>query len=260
LETAGGEVITFTPRTDEAEPVELEEAEFVEALSAHARTRRPPAHPQQTARRLFEMDAREGAYLFDARTRRVTPLGPGAHLEGEPSEVDVELTRAYLRWCERTGRKGDCLRLLTEGPTVNGDGRYALAMALAQGAVSTTARGMGGAAVVPVDAKDHEHHIATDKWWDSTNSGGPWSPQFQRIFDKAGMSLNDPANIVRVQGHKGPHPKEYHEEVFERLSEATEDCLTMQQCREALTTELRRLARDIEKPGTELNRLVTRTR
>jgi len=45
------------------------------------------------------------------------------------------LTRAYLRWCERTGRPGDCLRLLTESPTVNGDGRFALAMALAKGAV-----------------------------------------------------------------------------------------------------------------------------
>jgi hypothetical protein len=54
-------------------------------------------------------------------------------LEGESPEA--ELTRDYLRWCERTGRPGDCLRLLTESPTVNGDGRFALALALAKGAV-----------------------------------------------------------------------------------------------------------------------------
>jgi len=425
LETDRGEVITFpAPRTDEAGPVELEEDEFKEALSEHARTRRPPAHPQEATRRLFEMDVRGGTYLIDARTRRVTPLGPGEHLEGEPSEVDVELTRAYLRWCERTGRKGDCLRLLAEGPTVSEDGRYALAMALAQGAmngemleafkdmadphamlaaalwtgtlylilwtvpepatkglaatmtatlvaylgvdtfwglitgfrklvdeadrartfdelrdagerygkvmgrnaarafamlatvaigntsagfagkvptlpgsaqasvqagsqagivlsavgevqmvavtgeavtmalasgaVSTMARGMGGATVGPVDAKGHDHHIATDKWWDSTNGGGPWSPRFQRIFDKAGMSLNDPANIVNVKGHKGPHPQEYHEKIFERLVDATRTCRSIQQCRVALTAELKRLSRQIATPGTELNNLVTR--
>ncbi|WP_338052948.1 AHH domain-containing protein [Pyxidicoccus trucidator] len=425
LETGGSEVITFSPRPDDAGPVEVEEDEFKVALSEHVRTRRPPAHPREAARRLFEMDARGGTYLFDARTRQVTPLGPGEHLEGEPSETDLELTRAYLRWCERTGRKGDCLRLLTEGPMVNGDGRYALAMAFAQGAVneemleafkdmadphamlaaalwtgtlylilwtvpepaskglaavmtatlvvylgvdtfwglitgfrrlvdeadrartfdelrdagerygnvmgrnaarafamlatvaigntaagfagkvptlpgsaqasmqagpraglvlsavgevqavtgtgeaitmalapgavSATARGVGGAAVGPVDAKGHDHHIATDKWWDSTSNGGPWSPQFQRIFDRAGMSLNDPANIVHVKGHKGPHPQEYHEKIFERLVEATRTCRSIQQCRAALTAELKRLSRQIATPGTELNNLVTRS-
>ena len=45
------------------------------------------------------------------------------------------MTRAYLRWCARTSKPGDCLRLLVENPTVTGDGRYALAMALAQGVV-----------------------------------------------------------------------------------------------------------------------------
>ncbi|WP_404373393.1 hypothetical protein ACIHQR_19400 [Corallococcus coralloides] len=45
------------------------------------------------------------------------------------------MTRAYLRWCKRVNRPGDCLRLLVEHPTVTGDGRYALAMAMAQDAV-----------------------------------------------------------------------------------------------------------------------------
>ncbi|WP_306663410.1 AHH domain-containing protein [Myxococcus sp. CA039A] len=141
--------------------------------------------------------------------------------------------------------------------TVTGE---AVTMALAPGAVSTTAQDMGGTATAPVDAKGHDHHIATDKWWTDTKDGGPWSPLFKRIFDKAGMSLkNDPANIVNIKGHQGPHPQAYHKEVHKRLLEATEDCRTMQQCREALTTELRRLAREVSKEGSKLNKLVTRS-
>jgi vacuolar-type H+-ATPase subunit D/Vma8 len=73
------------------------------------------------------------------------------------------------------------------------------------------------------------------------------------------MSMDDPANTVHVKGHKGPHPKEYHQEVLRRLSDATEGCRTMQQCREALTAELRELAREIATEGSDLHRLVTRT-
>jgi hypothetical protein len=80
------------------------------------------------------VDARSGAYLFNPRTHRVTPL-EGSALEPDAPQAEVELTRAYLRWCERTGRTGDCLRLLVESPVINGDGRFALALALAKGAV-----------------------------------------------------------------------------------------------------------------------------
>jgi hypothetical protein len=81
------------------------------------------------------VDPRSGTYLFDVRSRRLTPLGPGEHLDGELPQAEVELTRAYLRWCERTGRRGDCLALLTESPIVVGDARFTLALALAKGAV-----------------------------------------------------------------------------------------------------------------------------
>jgi hypothetical protein len=135
----------------------------------------------------------------------------------------------------------------------------AVIVALAPGAVAMTAQATSGVAAAPVEAEGPLHHIATDKWWDSTDNGGPWSPEFQKLFDKAGMSLNDPANTVRVPGHKGPHPKEYHQRIWNRLEDATEDCRTMQQCREALTMELRRLAQEIMTPGTKLNKLVTRS-
>ncbi|NTX02487.1 AHH domain-containing protein [Myxococcus sp. CA040A] len=421
LETGQGPSVVFTPHSGDAGPVELERREFKEAVARLAREIRPSVNPQRTARNLLGVESRSGVYLFNPRTRQVTLL-EGDALAADMPPAEVELSRAYLRWCERTGRKGDCLRLLVDSPTVSGDGRYALTMALAQGvvleemldafkdmadphaalsaalwtmtlymvlwsvpepvskglaavmtataivylgvdtfwtliegfkrlveeadrattfdelreagerygqvmgrnaarafallavvAVGNTAAGfankvptlpgsaqaamlagdraglrlgfvgevgavavsggavtvalapdavawsMAGTAVASVDAEGHDHHIATNKWWKSTKNEGPWSPRLQAIFDKAGMSLNDPANIVRVKGHKGPHPQEYHEAVFQRLTEATEGCRTMQRCREALSAELRDLAVEIASPGSDLNRLVTGT-
>jgi len=132
-------------------------------------------------------------------------------------------------------------------------------IALDPGAVAMTARGTSAAASGAVTAGVHEHHIATNKWWESTASDGPWSPKFQEFFDQAGMSLDDAANRVSVRGHKGPHPKEYHQEVYERLRDAMEDCSTMHQCREALTKVLRVLAEEVSTSGTKLNKLVTKS-
>ncbi|MCP3138946.1 AHH domain-containing protein [Pyxidicoccus xibeiensis] len=134
-----------------------------------------------------------------------------------------------------------------------------ITIGLDPGAVASTARDPNGAASGPVDGEGHEHHIATNKWKDATHSGGPWTPKLQRLFDRAGMSLDDPANRVRVPGHKGPHPQDYHEEVFRRLREATDDCLTIQHCREGLMGELRALAVEIRTPATRLNKLVTKS-
>jgi RHS repeat-associated protein len=58
------------------------------------------------------------------------------------------------------------------------------------------------------------HHICTDKNFTSAKMGGPWTPRFQELFDKAGMSLQDKANIAIVLGHYGPHPGAYHQEVL----------------------------------------------
>ncbi|AKF81770.1 hypothetical protein MFUL124B02_22895 [Myxococcus fulvus 124B02] len=133
LQTGRDAPIILTPRGDA--PVEVDEDDFVDAMERLSQSVRLRSRPQETARRLFEMDARSGAYLYEPRGHRVVPLGPGEHLEGEQPATEVALTRAYLHWCERTRKPGDCLNLLAENPTVTGDGRYALAMALAQGAV-----------------------------------------------------------------------------------------------------------------------------
>ncbi len=135
----------------------------------------------------------------------------------------------------------------------------AVTTTVAPNAVAATAQSVSGADSRPVDAEGPWHHIASDKFSTSTNNGGPWTPRYQELFDKAGMSLDDAANMVRVPGHKGPHPQEYHEEVFRRLRDATLECRSIQECRAALTTELQRLGRQISTLGTRLNKLVTRS-
>ena len=103
------------------------------------------------------------------------------------------------------------------------------------------------------------HHIATVRNSESTARGGPWTPRLKKFFDKAGMSMEDDANKVPVPGHKGPHPEEYHQEVYERLEKAVRRCQTTAQCREALTRELAKLAEQLKRVGSTLNKLVTRT-
>jgi hypothetical protein len=134
LDTGQADIFVFTPRSG-AESVNLNGDEFKSAVVKHALEVQPSTWPQEAARKLFEMEARSGSYSYETRSHRVTTLGPDEQLEGAPPAAEVKLTLAYLHWCERTGRPGDCLRLLTEGPIVYGDGRFALAMALAKGAV-----------------------------------------------------------------------------------------------------------------------------
>ncbi|MCY1073625.1 AHH domain-containing protein [Archangium lansingense] len=78
------------------------------------------------------------------------------------------------------------------------------------------------------------------------------------IFKKAGMSLEDPANIVYLRDHKGPHPEAYHSEIFERLSNAVRTCRSQAECRTKLVSALDRIAGDVCTPGSQLNKLATR--
>jgi hypothetical protein len=120
-------------------------------------------------------------------------------------------------------------------------------------AVAMAARGSGGKGPC-VDT----HHIATVCNDKDAKRGGPWTPRFREIFAKAGMTLEDPANKLPLPGHYGPHPERYHQIILEELADATETCQSVVECREALTGQLRKLAKQIATPGTELNQLVTR--
>ncbi|QDE84464.1 AHH domain-containing protein [Myxococcus xanthus] len=142
-----------------------------------------------------------------------------------------------------------------------------LNVTLAPTAVAAVAMGAGeGAGVAPVvgvggriqgDPDGNVHHICTDKNYISDANGGPWTPQFERIFGRAGMKLSDPANLVRIRAHQGPHPQAYHEAVYVRLDIATRGCRGISQCRAALTGELAKIARDLVREGTDLRRLIT---
>jgi hypothetical protein len=123
--------------------------------------------------------------------------------------------------------------------------------------VAATAMTMGASGSGGTGPCIETHHIATICNDKSTARGGPWTPRFRRIFAKAGMSMEDPANKMPLPRHYGPHPEQYHEIVFKDLDGATATCRNVVECREALTGALKKLARQIATPGTELNQLVT---
>jgi len=130
-----------------------------------------------------------------------------------------------------------------------------IVITLAPGAVAMGAVGQGA---IQGDPDGTVHHICTDKNLVSDAEGGPWTPRFNDIFKKAGMSLkNDPANLIRIRGHEGPHPIAYHEEIFLRVRRATSRCRGEVGCRNALTAELRSIARELTTRGSELRRLLT---
>ena len=70
------------------------------------------------------------------------------------------------------------------------------------------------------------------------------------------MSLQDSDNIVQVLNHSGPHPEEYHQEVFNRLIAATRG-LDGDAFGAALRGELRAMGTELSTPGTPLNLLIT---
>ena len=417
LDTGGTAPVFVTPREEDDAPLadaELSNDEFEEAVSVLARDVRPFSHPLREARSFFGVPERSGVYGYEARTRRVVPLGEAEARELHLlDDASAELTRAYGRWCERKRQGRDCLSLLEEGPLLGSDGRYALAMALAMDsvwdgtaealagmadpqavmatltasmtmylllwtlpepvskgvaalmtataiaylgvdtvwrlldgwmtlvkvadramtfeqlreagegygkvlgenaarvfvmlataalgstaglamkapglpgsaqaalAVETQAgfayAGIGGvrsvamtpqgfsialapnAVAMSVRGRGEKHHLATIRNTISAQRGGPWTPRFQRIFRRAGMELKDPENIVEVAGHRGPHPQRYHERVYARLEDATRGCRSIEQCREVLVAELRRLAQEASTQGSGLNRLLTRS-
>ncbi len=103
------------------------------------------------------------------------------------------------------------------------------------------------------------HHLATNKNWESMLRGGPWSNRFDAIFKKAGMTLDDAANLIELPGHKGPHPERAHQIVYDILSEAIRGKNTQAARRQALLQALYELAIEATTIGTELNRLLTGT-
>ncbi|NMO16372.1 AHH domain-containing protein [Pyxidicoccus fallax] len=133
---------------------------------------------------------------------------------------------------------------------------------VAVGTATSSASGGAGSACADGSVKKDGyqwHHLATNKNDISPAHGGPWTPLFQRFFARAGMSLDDSANLVYLKGHQGPHPEDYHVNVYERLEAVFTRCNGREQCRTMLTQELKKLADEVCTPGSALNRLATRT-
>ena len=130
---------------------------------------------------------------------------------------------------------------------------------VAGAAVATGAASVGGACSDGSQKKDdHQwHHLATNKNVVSSSQGGPWTPLFEDLFQRAGMDLDAPENLVYLQGHQGPHPAAYHEEVYRQLSTALDRCGTLSQCRDKLKAALGKLAEEVCSSGSLLNRWAT---
>ncbi len=130
--------------------------------------------------------------------------------------------------------------------------RHAQARTFATKAVRRGSKGPTGCSS---PTKAPIHHICTNKNCISIARGGPWTPRFEAIFQKAGMHLDDALNKIAVQGHKGPHPEAYHQAVFRRLEGATSG-LNGGAYRNALQTELQAVRQELQNPGSMLSQLV----
>lgn len=70
--------------------------------------------------------------------------------------------------------------------------------------------------------------------------------------------MNNKANIVPVEGHRGPHRHPYHEFVYDALTEAVNEAgPSRHEKREALIAKLGELGELIKTPGTKLNSMIT---
>ena len=89
------------------------------------------------------------------------------------------------------------------------------------------------------------HHIATNKNWIRDPQ---WSRDFQRLFAKAGMTLEDAANIVELPAelHRGPHSQTYHQWVYDELSKAIRGLKTQEEIRKALEARLQWIAEQLK--------------
>jgi hypothetical protein len=134
LDTGQGEHLVHTPRRD-VEPVAVSEKEFRKAIAQHALSVPPSERPLEHARQVFGLPERSGWYRYESRSHRLAPSAPGIGPNAGLSAEDEELKRRYLLWCEQEWGSGDCLRLLVDKPFLDGDDKYALAMAIAHSKV-----------------------------------------------------------------------------------------------------------------------------
>ena len=129
LDIGQGTPLVHIPRGGD-EPVELKKDEFERALGELARDVRPSSRPLAHARRLMQGAPWQEEVDLEWTGRWLVPAAEETRAS-RPDQAPDEMTRAYGRWCERKRRLGDCLSLLKGGPSLDADGRYTLAFAIA---------------------------------------------------------------------------------------------------------------------------------
>jgi hypothetical protein len=134
LDTGQGEPIVHAPRRD-VEPVAVSEKEFKKAVAQQAPSMPGVERPLEHARQVFGVPERSGWYRYEGRSQRLIASAPGSTRNVRLLPEDEELKRRYLLWCEEKWGGGDCLRLLVDKPFLDGDAKYALAMAIAHSKV-----------------------------------------------------------------------------------------------------------------------------
>ncbi|WP_257463033.1 restriction endonuclease fold toxin 5 domain-containing protein [Archangium lipolyticum] len=134
LDTGQGEPIVHTPRRDVG-PVAVSEKEFKKAVAQYTPAVPSVEWPLEHARQVFGLPERSGWYRYEGGRQRLMASEPGSTRNLRLLPEDEEIERRYLLWCEHTWGGGDCLRLLVDRPFLDGDARYALAMAIAHSKV-----------------------------------------------------------------------------------------------------------------------------
>ncbi len=130
LDTGQGEPLVHTPRRGVA-PVAVSDKEFRKAIAYLAPSVPLTERPLEHARRLFGLPERSGWFSYEGRGRRLLADEPGSTRNLRLLPEEEALKRRYLLWCEQGWDGGDCLRLLVDKPFLDGDDKYALAMAIA---------------------------------------------------------------------------------------------------------------------------------
>ena len=103
------------------------------------------------------------------------------------------------------------------------------------------------------------HYIATNK---NTKRGRKWTNRFKPFFDKAQLDIDGPDNKVYVPNHKGPHPDEYHEYVYNKLKRATKGIdpkKSQEQYQMAVKSTLKEIASEAQEVGSQVNKWLTKT-
>nr|WP_275439077.1 AHH domain-containing protein [Archangium violaceum] len=194
--------------------------------------------------------------LAGARLARALPEVPGGGLWGRLSPPRFSLAGGGGRGRLMVGEGARAQVSVADGTVVlMGVTANTTAAAVASAAAATRTT---GACDESKQSDNQAHHLCTNKNDTSEANGGPWTPEFESLFARAGMSLDDPANIVYLRDHKGPHPEEYHSQIFERLNKALGTCRTRAECRARLVEELDKIAGEVCTPGSTLNKLATR--